>query len=570
MFIMIAAWRQHSIHESVESRMAMTFSEAAVSITITNLTDILAFIIGAVARVLPGVSMFCTYAGVAMVFVYFYQITFFGACMAYMGRREFQNRHCILGKVVRSKEESKHNGDSKLYRIFCAGGRSLQMKKLNKKIDLDHRVMKFFKETYGPFLMKPAVKGAVIFCYFLYVAGALIGCTRIQEGIRFKNLAMDNSPAWHYYDLEDIHFRTYGPPVSVIFLDEVPYWDAKTQDEIKTLERTFENGGYTWGADLTVSWIRDYTAYLQKVYGTSDTDKITFISKLQNEFLADPRNSQYKLDIRFENRTTDSKVDWSITSSRFLVTSRDVDTALRERSMMLEFRSKAADSHFDLLVFHPAFKVFDQYVGVIANTVQTLGIAMVCMFVVACLMIPHPVCAIWVTLCVISIDAAVIGYMSMWGVTLDAISMVNIILCIGFSVDFSAHITYAFVIAEDKDPNDRAISALHNLGMPILQGALSSVLAISVLSTAPVYIFRTFFKTLFLVMVFGAGHGLVLLPVCLSFLGKCMPQVNKSERRSSKEKDKEAQIEEEEDAAKLEPLIYGKKTANFIDIVTSV
>lgn len=420
--------------------------------------------------------------------------------------------------------------------------------------------------------MKPWVKAVVLVCYFVYVAGALVGCTRIQEGIRFKNLAMDNSPAWHYYDLEDTYFRRYGPAVSVIFMDEMPYWEENTQKEIEQIAQSFEDGEYTWGADLTVSWIREYIEFLKQNHGTSDLNKETFITVLKDQFLEDPRNSKFKLDIIFRNETVDAenRTHWSIISSRFLVTTKNVDTALRERSMMLEFRNKAADIHFNLLTFHPSFKVFDQYVGVINNTLQTLGIAMVCMFIIACVMIPHPICAIWVTLCVISIDSAVIGYMSMWGVTLDAISMVNIILCIGFSVDFSAHITYAFVIAPDEDPNKRAITALHSLGMPILQGALSSIIAISVLSTAPVYIFRTFFKTLFLVMIFGAAHGLVLLPVCLSFLGKCMPQVPKKEKTKERQlTDTEAQLDDWD--PKAMPLIYGKKPGETIDsYVTSV
>lgn len=101
--------------------------------------------------------------------------------------------------------------------------------------------------------------------------------------------------------------------------------------------------------------------------------------------------------------------------------------------------------------------------------------------------------------------------------------MINILLCIGFSIDFSAHITYAFVIGKGSDPNLRVIWALRNLGMPILQGALSSIIAILPLATADVYIFRAFFKTLFLVMFFGALHGLLFLPVALSVLGKCIP-----------------------------------------------
>ena len=46
MFIMVSAWRYTSFKKSVSERMGETMSEAAVSITITTVTDILAFGIG--------------------------------------------------------------------------------------------------------------------------------------------------------------------------------------------------------------------------------------------------------------------------------------------------------------------------------------------------------------------------------------------------------------------------------------------------------------------------------------------------------------------------------------------
>ena len=61
--------------------------------------------------------------------------------------------------------------------------------------------------------------------------------------------------------------------------------------------------------------------------------------------------------------------------------------------------------------------------------------------------------------------------------------------------------------------------ALATLGMPIVQGALSTILGMVVLSASGSYVFRTFFKVIFLVMVLGAVHGLVFLPVLLSLVG---------------------------------------------------
>ena len=61
-FVMLGAWRRTSIHAPVEERMSDTFRDAAVSITITSLTDMLSFWVGVITP-FPCVRIFCIYTG---------------------------------------------------------------------------------------------------------------------------------------------------------------------------------------------------------------------------------------------------------------------------------------------------------------------------------------------------------------------------------------------------------------------------------------------------------------------------------------------------------------------------
>ena len=106
-----------------------------------------------------------------------------------------------------------------------------------------------------------------------------------------------------------------------------------------------------------------------------------------------------------------------------------------------------------------------------------------------------------------------------WGVNLDGVALINLIMCIGFSVDFSAHISYHYLTEANKTPDERIRGSLYALGIPILQGAGSTILGVFGLAFAPSYLFVTFFKMIFLVITLGILHGLVLLPVLLSFFG---------------------------------------------------
>ena len=62
MFILMSGWRRTDLNRSIEDRMADTFRSSAISVTITSLTDLLAFCIGATSPFLA-VKNFCIYAG---------------------------------------------------------------------------------------------------------------------------------------------------------------------------------------------------------------------------------------------------------------------------------------------------------------------------------------------------------------------------------------------------------------------------------------------------------------------------------------------------------------------------
>ena len=72
-FIMVAAWRRTDHRLTVEDRMGQTFSDAAVAVTITTLTDVLSISVGALAP-FRSVQIFCAYTVAGLVFDFFYQV----------------------------------------------------------------------------------------------------------------------------------------------------------------------------------------------------------------------------------------------------------------------------------------------------------------------------------------------------------------------------------------------------------------------------------------------------------------------------------------------------------------
>lgn len=51
-------------------------AHAGVTISITNITDILSFAVGCISE-LPGIQLFCSYACITFIFCYLYQVSDF-------------------------------------------------------------------------------------------------------------------------------------------------------------------------------------------------------------------------------------------------------------------------------------------------------------------------------------------------------------------------------------------------------------------------------------------------------------------------------------------------------------
>ena len=325
-----------------------------------------------------------------------------------------------------------------------------------------------------------------------------------------KTVVPDNSYAVQFLATEERYYTQYSYQVAFMITEEVDYSKLEVQNQLDELISTLESSGLFYGPNLTDSWLLSFLRFSQA--NSIPVGKEHFIKSLQ-QFLKMSPYEMYKSDVKFNKDST------AVIASRFFVTAKDMVTLNHEKDMMLESRHLADTFNFSMTAYHPRFIYFDQFLVIRSNTIQNILIATGCMLIVSLLLIPQLVCCIWVALCIVSITVGVVGYMALWNIPLDAVSMICIIMCIGFSVDFSAHMTYAYVIAEGTSFKERVSSALGGLGLPIVQGAMSSILAVSVLADAEANVFRVFFKIVLLVNILGFLHAVFVLPVLFSIAG---------------------------------------------------
>ena len=149
---------------------------------------------------------------------------------------------------------------------------------------------------------------------------------------------------------------------------------------------------------------------------------------------------------------------------------------------------------------------------------RNLGIALACVFVTTLILLADVLGSILVLLTVALSLVDVCGFMHTWGITIDVVSSVNIIIAIGLCVDYSVHMCHAFLTVSGTR-KERAKAAIMDMGVAVLNGGFSTLIAFILLAGSESHVFSSFFRIFLLVIIFGLYHGLILLPVMLSLIG---------------------------------------------------
>lgn len=102
---------------------------------------------------------------------------------------------------------------------------------------------------------------------------------------------------------------------------------------------------------------------------------------------------------------------------------------------------------------------------------------------------------------------------------MNPVSAVTLITAVGIGVEFTAHVVLAYLTSLGKR-SERTSSAIDRVFVPVIHGALSTLLGILMLGFSEFeFVVKYFFVVMSALIVIGVINGLILLPVLLSLMG---------------------------------------------------
>merc|ERR1719492_520378 len=206
---------------STEERVANAMKHAGISITVTSLSGIAAFLIGSTTR-MPILRSFCLFAAMGVLFLYIFAITFFLACLTLDERRKdarkILNCDCIKAKPLDWKPNSLSQKN------FCEY---------------------FFSDILSPILFKPYNKALIVVLTLSMVGLACFGVYRIKMDYKSVQYVDATSYQAKYYKIiQDLFPKyQYGKLTTIeVYIGRIPYWEKA--DELLELEDTLRDNQY--------------------------------------------------------------------------------------------------------------------------------------------------------------------------------------------------------------------------------------------------------------------------------------------------------------------------------------
>ncbi|KAL3271630.1 hypothetical protein HHI36_022104 [Cryptolaemus montrouzieri] len=468
MFVIMACYDDLSVDQKklpIPEVLGLMLKHAGVSITITSVTDILAFLIGS-STIIPNLQSYCFYAAISVLMTFVFAITFFCACFA----------------IDQKRIENKRNG-----MIPCIQYKVYQRNECSQK-NISNRVFHFI---FDEIILTTPFKMVAILITIALAAVSMKNCFKLEQ--RFD-----------------------------------PHWFVPKSDQLHTFfeERKilYPNSGFEAG--LRTRLAESFRNFVKKTFITDiyneTLDDVRF-NLFLSKFLSNPQYAKYQSNFQFEKPlecgVEAPKIKMAYISFNFPIfhgPSEYLPAMHEVRKIAEDANFTTGDKFCTVWSYTFATWVTDEVIDI--EVLRNLQLALLSVMICTLVLVADLQTCFWIFICVLLSMVNVCGFMQLWGLTIDLVSCIGLELAIGLCVDYATHIGHTFLTVNGTR-RERALKTMTSIGSAVLYGGLSTLIGVMMLGISEAYTFQAFFKIFFLVIMFGLYHGVIVMPIILSVIG---------------------------------------------------
>ncbi|XP_058050619.1 NPC1-like intracellular cholesterol transporter 1 [Ahaetulla prasina] len=545
--------------ETPEQHLGRTLGNVAPSMLLCSLSEVICFFLGALTP-MPAVQTFALSAALAVLFAFLLQMSLFVALMSLDIRRQKASRVdlCCCLRVPECDPVKPHDGllrtfmrkiytpallGSSVVRVlvvllftllFCASiyltfhidvGLEQEL-----AVPQDSYMVKFFQFFNQYFMV-----GAPTF--FVATGGYNYSSVPGMNGICSSSGCNNNSM------MQKIQMATKFPEKYFLAIP-ASSWVDDFIDWLNPISRCCRI--YSYGPNkgkFCPSTIDDFACTFSKCMGSFQgtlRPNVEEFNKFLPWFLHDTPNLKCpKGGLGAYDTSIHRGSDGQILASRFMAYHTPLRNSEEHTAALKAMRQLAAnitatmrevpgtDPNFQVFPYTITYVFYEQYLTITTVGLINLALCLVPTFAVCYILLGLDLRSAFINLLtIIMIIVDTVGAMNLWGISYNAVSLINLVTAVGISVEFVSHITLSFAISKKSTKLERSREATINMGSAVFAGvAMTNLPGIVVLAFAKAQIIQLFFFRLNLIItLLGMLHGLVFLPVILSYFGPSVRQ----------------------------------------------
>ena len=533
-FVIMDSWWDHAHVQDMQTRMIEAVKHAGPAITITSLTDLVAFLAGSSTKI-PALQIFCYYAALGITFTFLYQCIMVVA-VAYLDskRQEAGRRDCLC--CVTAGDNDGWFGTCCTACMSHTNDEGRTPRARSRPAEASRGVLHYVVGELMPrYVIATKVGRAVVLALTLIIIiVASAGVYEVQMNFDREWFVPDSHRFRDVMEMRDEYFKGETMLVYVYSKTE-DYPSPATQMAQENMVMALN--GNKWVTTGTVnSWLQSFALWVnettpQYVNATSGyllVDTVQFYPLLKTFVGATgPRYAaEFNDDFVWSTSGGANDADAVLTATKmsFLLVPGPLSDGQKAVDCMDDLRDLldplgGSFAFADVFLFWESYKVF------IPEIIKNVSIAAACVFVLVTLLTANVFIGLFVLIAIALIDFCLLGFMPWIGVEVNSVSVICVVLAVGLAVDYSVHIAAAFltVTAERSDGRSaraqRAAHALWKMGPAVVNGGFSTFLAVAPMYFAESYVFIVFFRMFTLIIFFGLWFGVVVLPTFLCLIG---------------------------------------------------